>query len=468
MSESVKPTSENKKKKKHFSQAWKHFVEIYTIALLLIGVLSCALLYFYLDAFEKSQHKYVMDALMDETGMEQWKDIVTSASDMEFSSFDDTASILEDYFNSSCIKTPTYSEAVSISTEDAPVYNVKSGSAYMARVYLVADKKLSFGRNTWKVGHIEPYIPMTSFASTTIRVEVNDDENVWLNGKQLAADQLIAQIAYEELNAIESQYAIKPCRLLYEVTNLCGSIKVTLEDGTEIHPQSEKDASGALMYLSADPGYDMVISAPGGVNVLCGEYAIGQEYKTGSTTGFLKDYKEYTGGLDGSFVEYTIPGFHRKPAFSVINPGNVTLTEQVTPDGKIEFFYENNEDLQDDKEWIVDRFFMSYIWYGAGYESEYYDLLSYILPGTDLYTYVEDSTAAMIWASDTSIDFEYLEYTNFVRWGEDCFSCRAAYKATTTSQAWYENFSRELENTYDLVFIYKDGRWRAASMSVVN
>lgn len=457
--------SRKKRKKRHFSRKWQIFIEVYTLVLLLIGIASCTVLYLYLDAYEKSQHAHVMDDLMENTSDAQWKSYVMGADSMSFSSFDDQSAILSNYYDTSCLKDPSYSEAVSVSTKEAPVYNIKSGSAYMCRVFLAQDEDLAFGFNTWKVARIEPYIPMTSFASTTIHVEVPDSETVLVNGIVLGEEQILMEMPYEDLNELESHYDIVPHKVIYEVSDLYGSIIVTKADGTEMHPQSETDEYGAIFYQEVEGTYDIHITAPSNVSLLCCGVPIDSSFITATHKGFLQGYTAYTNGYDGSVVEYTLTGLHRAPELTEAYSGNVE--KQILENGDVVYAYVNDEDLQDDCEYIVDRFFSSYIWYGAGYESEYYSLLSYILPDTSLYTYVEDSTAAMIWASDTSVDFDYLEYTDFIQWSDNCFSCRAAYSATMSAQAWYESYSYDLENAYDLIFIKQNGQWLAASMAVV-
>ena len=93
---------------------------------------------------------------------------------------------------------------------------------------------------------------------------------------------------------------------------------------------------------------------------------------------------------------------------------------------------------------------------------------SIILPGTDLYNYVGSSRAAMIWASATKTEYKNLTYGNFHSIGDKCFVCTVSYDADMTANSWYERYSYELKNSYELVFVKKNDVWYAAKMSVLS
>ena len=136
-------------------------------------------------------------------------------------------------------------------------------------------------------------------------------------------------------------------------------------------------------------------------------------------------------------------------------------------DGAVLCRYLPDEALQREQQPLVEKFFAANMGYGAGNNGELATLLQLTLYGSELYNYFANSTAAMIWASDTTITDDYLNYSDFIPCGEDAFTCRVSYKAHLKSQSWYETTDSVLEDAYDLAFVRHNNQWYAAAMAIV-
>lgn len=456
--------------KKKVSKFWTLFVPIYSVVILLIGAVGCYFLYQYMDAYEQSRPDNVMKELVASTSDNEWIDYMKNTGSVEFSLFDDRSDIINNYFEVSCQgKKVNFSEAVSVSTQDAPVYNIKAGSASMVRAYLEKDEELAFGFNSWKVARIEAYIPTQNMASLTIRIEAPHSTPLFINGVALDESYVInPDVPHATMSSLEERYAYVPTRTLYEVSGIYGGVVVTDQEGNELHPVSEADASGIVEYSLPSQVYGFKVTAPSDAMVFCNDIILNSSELVSTNAGILKNWTKYTNGSDDGRSIYEASGLYVRPEIKATAPNGRILEKTIAEDGTIVFDYTGSEELKEKYLDTVDHFFSMYINYGAGNEYAYDALLDCILEDTDLYTYVEDSTAAMIWASDTSVDFDYLTYTRFIQWSDNCFSCRVSYKANMYASAWYESYSYDLENTYDLIFIKDDGEWMAASMDIVD
>ena len=99
--------------------------------------------------------------------------------------------------------------------------------------------------------------------------------------------------------------------------------------------------------------------------------------------------------------------------------------------------------------------------------TRFYNLIGRILPGTELYSYVMNSTEAMYWASGTSTEYKDLRYDHFHKISDTCYSCTVLYSADMTATTWHEKYTYSLDNAYELVFISTGGQWFAAAMNVI-
>ena len=97
-------------------------------------------------------------------------------------------------------------------------------------------------------------------------------------------------------------------------------------------------------------------------------------------------------------------------------------------------------------------------------------MLGLTLSPSELYRYLADSQAAMLWAAHTTLEFEQMEYDNFSRVGDRCFVCTVDFAVDTTASTWQEEVSYGQENRMELVFVMDEryGEWKAAAVSLLS
>ena len=176
------------------------------------------------------------------------------------------------------------------------------------------------------------------------------------------------------------------------------------------------------------------------------------------------DLLEYTEGNEWSTRIYSYENLIAEPVIVATDAEGKELTPMISDSGKILFFHRNEEELEEEVSESVENFFTQYMIYSSS-TGRVYGVLDCTLRGSKLNQYLLNSTDAMMWASDTSVVYKELEFSNFHRVGENCMYCTIQYQGDFSAQTWYENYSYEMKNGYEMVFIKSNGRWLAAEMS---
>ena len=187
-----------------------------------------------------------------------------------------------------------------------------------------------------------------------------------------------------------------------------------------------------------------------------------------SEAGILAGLDAYTGATGYRTLTWTFSGLYTRPEISAETNGR-TLTPLINEKGEFLFFPAQNDALAAQVQPAAEQFFASYMAYsGKAYNTgRHRALLGRILPGTELYSYVRDSRDAMIWASATEVHYDELTFADFFPVSADCFTCTIRYKADFAATSWYESYTYDLQNAYEMAFVRSGGRWYAAAMSVV-
>lgn len=446
---------------------WRIFVMVYSLIILLVGSVGLVVLYRYLDAYEQSRPAHVLDEYIALKSEDDWLALLLRDPGIEVTEFEDAEAIVTGYFDDACRgKAVTWREATGVSTAKEPVFTVKAGSADVARVTLEPDRSLSFGLNTWKLGEETGYISASSLASVSVSIEAPSDEQLSLNGVPVSESYLTDHdIPVGELKAPENRYSDPPHRVCYTVPGLYGDLTVTRADGTELHPQTESTMGGNVLYSAEQSElYSFSVTAPAVVTVsVCGT-ELTEEEESGRDLGILKGLEKYFGSADPTTVTYSASGLYRKPEFTAEAPVGMEIEQYTAEDGSVSYVLKGDEGLKSTMQSTAEEFFELYLSYGLGGDYAFLQLMNHILPGTELYTYVQQSTDAMYWASNTKLDYTDKTYGNFVSWGENCFTCRVSYQATANATAWHESYNYDLDECYDMAFVREGGVWLCAAM----
>jgi len=452
---------------------WRTFLAIYSVLFLALGAGGCWLLYQYAAAYEVSRPEHVMDALMAGTTQDEWYGYIRNGADLTVSEFEDADSLFSAYYDAVLRdKGFSYRKAPGVWREDVPVYTVRAAGKDLCTVTLtpVGHKAAGFGRELWQVGEIRSCFVMGALESVAVVIDAPPGEPVYVNGTLLSESYRTGEtVPAPDITPLESRFAVQPVFDRWRVEAMYGDITVSDKNGAVLAPVQDGEAGELRYLLREDSFYSLTVRAPEGVTVTVGGAELPAEEASVSEAGILKGLERYTGGETLRERTWRYDRLYTLPEVDARGPAGEALTPLMNEKGELICFLPQDEGLKEAVEPRVREFFDRYIAYSskAYDEGRYNLLLGCILPGTELYAYVRDSVAAMIWASATQVSYDELSFTDFHAVGEDCFTCTIRYKADFTATAWYESYTYDLQNAYELAFVRQGEVWYAAAMSAI-
>ena len=450
---------------------WRLFLAIYSVIFLLAGAAGCWVLYRYASAYEASLPEHVMDDLMASTTEEEWYDTIRRDVSLPESEFEDTGALFDAYYDAAIRgKKLSYWKKPDEFTDKTPVYKVRGGGMDLAVVRLVpkGSGAAGFGRELWQVGEVRGVLALDHLDSVTVEIDAPHGDTVYLNGVPVDGKYLTGEAApVPDLTDLESRFTEVPTFARYRIT-MFGDITVTDEKGVALSPARSEDGRSVRYVAREDEFFSFTVRAPEIVTVNVSGAELSPDEAVRSEDGIFTGLEAFTGSSCYRTLTWTFGGLYTRPEISAEMNG-ITLTPIVNEKGELIFFPAQDDELAAEVYSVVEDFFSSYIEYsGRAYNTaRHRALLSRILPGTELYTYVRDSRDAMIWASATEVHYDELTFADFCRVDENCFTCTIRYKADFAAQSWHESYTYDLQNAYEMAFVRQGNRWLAAAMSVV-
>ena len=451
---------------------WRGFLAVYAVLFLILGAAGCYVLYRYAAAYEASIPEHVMDKLMGETTEDQWYAYARQGAQLEVSEFENAEELFAEYFDSVLRgKNFTYRKAAGAWTEDAPAYTVRAAGKDLCLVTLapIGHNAAGFGRELWQLGSIRPAFAMDELESVAVEIDAPAEDAVYINGIPVGERYWVEEIPCPALTEMESRFAVQPHYDRYRVDAMYGAITVTDKNGPALTPERD-EAGGVVRYVAPEEDfYSITVRAPESVRVTVGGVELTAADAVKAEEGILAGLDAYTGGQAFRELTYHYEGLYTLPEITARSAEGVTLTPLMNEKGELLYFLPQDEELKAAMEPRVREFFDRYISYSSRAYSDatYQALLACILPGTELYSYVYDSVAAMIWASATQVHYDELTFADFRSVGDNCFTCTIRYKADFAATAWYESYTYDLQNAYELAFVRQGDAWYAAAMSAV-
>ena len=453
---------------------WRRFLLIWAVLLLLIGLIGCILLYRYLGIYEITRPEQRMDTLMESMDAESWLDAAAENLDFEVSEFEDAQALYKSYRDSLTLDQPlSYRSSKKDSDSDAAVFVVRSGAINLCRVELIpGENSYGFGRHDWQLGRVSTGDITDSLQSAAVSVTALAGQEIRLNGLPLGESYLVEkQLPIGNLSPLEQRMETPPAYVRYQVSPLYGEIRVTDAEGQELFPMGDSGA-GRLDYNAAPSGvYSLSISAPEDVIVSVNGVTLSAADAVSDSDGALSGLEYYTDGAAYQTLEYRFEGLYTAPELSVRDAEGQVL-EPLSADGAHLVFLHKDPAAAEELQPIAEAFFTAYLTYTSSpFDlTRLYRVLGLTLSPSELYQYLADSQAAMLWAAHTTLEFEQMDYDNFSYVGDRCFVCTVEYAVDTTASTWQEDVSYGQENVMELVFVMDEryGAWKAAAVSLIS
>ena len=290
-------------------------------------------------------------------------------------------------------------------------------------------------------------------------------KTVYINGVAVGERSLTGEDAPAPgMIELEGRFTVPPTFARYR-TQMYGDIIVTDDKGTALSPNRGED--GVVRYVAkADELYSFTVRAPELVTVNVSGAVLTPEEAVKTDEGVLAGLGAYTGGAGYRTLTWTFAGLYTVPEITGEMNGKA-LTPILNENEELVFYPAQDDALAAQMRATVEQFFNSYVDYTskAYNATRHHNLLNRILPNTELYSEVQGSRDAMIWASATEVHFDELSFSDFCPVGDNCFTCTIRYKADLAAKSWYRSYTYDLQNAYEMAFVRSGGKWLAAAMN---
>ena len=451
--------------------AWRRFLMVWALVLLLLGGAGCYLLYQYLGVYEVTRPDPVMDDFIKNTDLSEIIDMAKENIPFELTEFEDPLELYTSYTEAIDLsRAVNYRVNSDKSKPELMVYDVRSGPNLICEVFLEPDGDTpGFSRNYWSVSGVQAAKITDLLPSVTAKIETVSGTELALNGVPLTDEWLSGTPKeIEDLVKYEAEMENPPQFLTYEAGPLYGEITLTDAHGSSVAPNGDVH-EGVVVYQTFEGKQDLTITAPEDLPVYVNGVELSKRDAVSSTLGVFEGLELYTGGADCLTNTYRIEGLYLTPAVTAVDLDGMEVTPVATSGSSLTFFHRGEPETEAQMRSVAESFFSAYMDYSAhAFEyTRFSNLLSRILPQSDLYQYVQRSQEAMYWASGTQTEYTDMRYENFHRISDYCFVCTVIYSADMTAKNWYEQYSYKLENAYELSFVSTNGRWLAAGMNVI-
>lgn len=435
---------------------------VWAAVLLAVGFAGIFLLRGYRLAAERSRPELFMEEFLTEYTAEELLDAAAKHPDFAVTRFEDPEEIFTAFRALLPLQGRLRCERELVE-RDSAIFTVYAGEVKLCRVSLLpGTKNLGFGRHDWQLDRISTGELAPQLQAVTAEISCLPGEQVRLNGLRLSDREVTdPAVSPPDLTEVERRGENMPQLIRYTVGPLYGSIHVTDGEGREYAPRLLGDT---LRYeLLPEERYSLSITALRGMTVSVNGSPLLPEDISSGDLGILEGYADGQMKLE----YYHFDGLYRKPEVTATDALGRTL-RPLHPREESYVFLGGSEEGSEELAAEAEAYFTAYMDYVAmPGGAQYSQLLYRIQPGSRLYSYVAQSTQAMIWAPLTRMTYEDLRVDNVRRLGEDCFFCTVEFSADMTSSYWRGVETYPVSNAYELVFVLQDGRWLCAAMGEV-
>ena len=179
---------------------WPRFLLIWTVCLLVVGLIGCAVFYRYAAVYERTRPALVMDALM-ERGMDEWKADLRETLPADERGFENMDALFELFFEANVRPAALrYRPDFSQPDSERAVFVVNAGRSPIAEVTLRPKEggERSFGRCEWELDRVQCLDFRSALVPVTLEIDAPRDASLTLNGSPIGeaypvADSLLLQ-----------------------------------------------------------------------------------------------------------------------------------------------------------------------------------------------------------------------------------------------------------------------------------
>ena len=232
--------------KKTFSQKMLKTIAIYAAIFLVIAIIGLVIFWNYMDAYEKSQPKNIIDSFiynLDEAHIKTLSSDFIQSVNHDVQSDEDCLAVITDAIKGGV----TYARNMAECTENKMVYMLMSGENTIGKVVLTTNGTGAFGLAKWEV--TEEFFDFSYLLNEGVTLEVPGSYKVYADGKLVGRKSIIQQdTPIEVLKDFYADYNTLPYMVTYKVGPYLGDVEIAITDA-EDNPVTQEQAKDLAFIL---------------------------------------------------------------------------------------------------------------------------------------------------------------------------------------------------------------------------
>ncbi len=447
---------------------------IYAVVFIGLAVLGVVLLNGYMNSYEQSRPEYYMEALMPTMTVNDWYNVMLANAHIEANEFESIDDVYEAYYNAIVTSDEvSYRKKVGLYSDETPVYAVRIGDIDIVNVYLYQDESADagYGFKYWKLDYVEALADGTGLTCSSIEIDAPADVGIYLNGKLLSSDYIVADDVTYTLSELESRFDTQPYKVKYRVDGMFLNYELRDDAGNLLEAYDQVDST---LYYNIDQAerWSFKVTAMSDMTVTVNGAVLNNDDASSTDPYIVLD------GISelGRYIDeiptvntWSYSNLLTQPVITCTDAYGNELTPEILEDGTYVFSYLPSSEAEESYRSRALGFLNAYIKYAVddknNTDSNYYKLVGYVLDGSELKTYFYSSwLGGMHWGGIKDYELHEVNVSNFIMHGDTCFSCTGYF--SITQETYYE--TREYETTYTLVFVKSGNSWYVVRMDDSN
>lgn len=445
---------------------WKH-LGIYALSFLVLTIIGLAFFWQYMKSYELSRPENVMNEYVTTINDEKVRALMVDNEKISTSEFEDKEAILQQYYFAYLKNEPyKFRKMPGEYTDTNPVYLLHSSDTDLCKVVLTSkgDNTAGYGFNLWQIQSFEILDSILAPESRTLSITVPLNTDIYLNSIKVEDKYIVdSNVPYEGFTEIIHPFDIHPTGKRYEIPNIYLKETVQAQDtnGKIVTLKQEQNEYSYSLVISKATSYS--ITAPLDTKTYVNGHLLTSEYLQSNTTIYpiLEDLQAY---MQMPILNtYTIENLYFEPVIESYTEEGAALSKEANNNAII-FRYPASEVLKTKHEVSVMEFAKTYINFTTNATGDvfgYFSVLrTHLIENNVLYERLKSAMPSLWWVKGSSLIYKYLTVSDFAPISETCFTCKMSFGVT--NKTYYE--TRELEDSFDLVYILYNGKWRVADM----
>lgn len=406
---------------------------IYMAVLFLVIMGGLALLWFRMDAYEKSRPDNELKKLVRETDSGYWRRLLVEKG------------LDEKYVNTIDLESVSFHKKMGFYTDSEPVYGISFGNAEMLLARFRHGEELSFGYNAWEIGDI-------SLSGSGLCVYVPQEAVIRVDGKEIGNEYLAQENAQGlQLGIFDENRENAPHLSKYELNDVYGMEGVTVEDGKG--NELEVSYSSGTSYYYAPYTSDYKIIVPAGSEVTVNDILLTKDNAKIETVK-NKDFEgieEYVPFVPEQ-TAYIIEGLVMPPEVKAAAKDGKEL--ELTAEGT-NYIYDIKNTLPGELSNHILNVFDAYTAYlgnrNKNSMANYSRYASYLLPGSEAAERASQAQSSIRYAS--YVKTKSVNIDSYTPYSDDMFTSRVNFELEKGGE------TGEV-NSYLFIFVKSNGAWK--------